>query len=62
MAPTNATHAFVLKLAFLSPDLTRKILDGTQPFGMTLHRLLWKIDLPVSWTAQSVMDRADAVP
>ncbi len=44
--------AFVLRLAFLSPEWTRRILAGTQPYGLTLHQLLWKVDLPVSWRAQ----------
>ncbi len=44
--------AFVLRLAFLSPELTDNILAGTQPYGLTLHQLLWKVDLPVSWRAQ----------
>lgn len=52
--------AFVLRLAFLSPELTERILAGTQPFGLTLHRLLWKIDLPISWEDQRKM--ADAIP
>jgi DNA invertase Pin-like site-specific DNA recombinase len=47
--------AFVLRLAFLSPDLTNSILQGTQPYGLTLHRLLWKVDLPICWRAQQRM-------
>jgi hypothetical protein len=40
-----------LKLAFLSPDLTRNILEGRQPSGLTLTRLL-DADLPLAWGDQ----------
>ncbi len=43
-----------LALAFLSPDLTRAILAGTQPPGLRLGRLL-DTDLPLSWPAQNAM-------
>lgn len=32
--------AWVMRLAFMGCDLTRRILDGTQPAELTLHRLL----------------------
>ncbi len=44
--------ARVLRLAFLSPDLTRRILAGTQPPEVMLHRLLKDRDLPMRWTEQ----------
>ncbi len=37
--------AHVIQLAF--------ILAGTQPFDLTLHALLWKIDLPIAWSTQA---------
>ncbi|UOK71862.1 recombinase family protein [Ancylobacter polymorphus] len=52
--------AFVLRLAFLSPELTRRIFAGTQPYGLTLHQLLWKVDLPVSWSAQQKLAAASS--
>jgi len=32
--------ADVIQLAFLAPDVTARILAGTQPFDLTLHALL----------------------
>ena len=40
------------ELAFLSPDLTSLILDGTQPEEMTLHRSLKGEDFPIDWHQQ----------
>ncbi len=45
--------ADVIQLAFLAPDVTARILAGTQPFDLTLHALLWKIDLPIAWSTQA---------
>lgn len=39
-----------LRLAFLAPDITEAILDGEQPLGLTLTKILPK--LPLSWVEQ----------
>ncbi len=52
-AGSERTHVGrTLKLAFLSPDLTKLILKGRQPSGLSLARLL-DADLPLSWRDQS---------
>jgi site-specific DNA recombinase len=38
-------------LAFLAPDIQRSILEGVQPSGLTLSRLL-DADLPLAWDKQ----------
>jgi hypothetical protein len=43
-----------LSLAFLSPELTRTILDGKQPAGVRLAHLL-KAHIPLSWRDQRAM-------
>lgn len=56
LAEAYDTHeryvGFVLRLAFLSPELTKQILAGTQPLDLTLHHLLKKADIPGSWHGQ----------
>ncbi|WP_324751003.1 recombinase family protein [Sphingomonas sp. LY54] len=39
------------KLALLAPDIQRSILEGLQPSGLTLGRLL-DVDLPLRWDEQ----------
>ena len=39
-APANTHARKRVRLAFLSPDLQAAILDGRQPAGLTLDRLL----------------------
>lgn len=41
-------------LAFLAPRIQQAILDGTNPEGLTLERLL-AADLPMDWTVQERM-------
>jgi hypothetical protein len=41
----------VIRLAFRSPALTADILNGEQPAGMTLSRLLRKA-MPLDWRDQ----------
>jgi DNA invertase Pin-like site-specific DNA recombinase len=41
-----------VRLAFLSPKLVGRILDGLQPAGLSLKTLTREIDLPLDWTAQ----------
>ena len=51
-AGSERTHVGrVLKLAFLSPELTRSILEGRQPSGLRLAQLL-DADLPLAWHHQ----------
>jgi DNA invertase Pin-like site-specific DNA recombinase len=42
------------RLAFLAPDIQQAIIDGQQPVGVTLERLM-RIDLPMSWADQRRM-------
>jgi hypothetical protein len=39
-------------LAFLAPDITEAILEGTQPIELSLDRLLSAMPLPLDWDAQ----------
>jgi hypothetical protein len=40
----------ILRSAFLAPDIVEAILEGRQPAGMTLDRML--DDLPLDWDKQ----------
>jgi hypothetical protein len=40
-----------LRVAFLAPDLKRAILDGSQPDGLTLQRVLTQA-MPFDWRRQ----------
>jgi hypothetical protein len=40
----------ILGLSLLSPDLVRAILDGTDPDGLSLNRLI--VGVPASWEEQ----------
>jgi hypothetical protein len=42
----------IIPLAFLAPDITEAILEGTQPIDLTLDRLLAAMPLPLVWDAQ----------
>jgi AraC-like DNA-binding protein len=42
----------LIRLAFLSPDITDAILDGRQPLGLTAARLMQVSRLPLEWRAQ----------
>ena len=39
-------------LAFLAPDLAQRIVEGTQPMGLGVGRLLSMAPLPTSWDEQ----------
>jgi hypothetical protein len=41
-----------IRLAFLSPTLVRRILDGLQPTGLTVKALTREINLPLDWADQ----------
>jgi hypothetical protein len=46
---TNERYAaFMMRLAFLSPELTAAIINRIQPTGLALHRLLRSIKFPAS--------------
>lgn len=49
--------AWVIRLAFLSPDLTRAIVAGTQPTSITLHGQLTAVEFPVVWRDQGSWQR-----
>ena len=42
----------VLRLAYLAPDITRDILEGRQPPGLTAVKLTEDADLPIAWPEQ----------
>ena len=42
----------VLRLAYLAPDITRAILEGRQPQGLTAARLTDDSYLPLAWPQQ----------
>jgi len=42
----------ILPLAFLAPDITKAIADGTAPIELTAERLTRAKNLPIDWTAQ----------
>ncbi len=44
----------LIRLAFLSPEITEAILDGRQPLGLTAAKLMQVSRLPLEWRAQTV--------
>ncbi len=42
----------LIRLAFLSPEITGAILDGRQPLGLTATKLMQVSRLPLEWQAQ----------
>ncbi len=42
----------LIRLAFLSPEITGAILDGRQPLGLTATKLMQVSRLPLEWRAQ----------
>ncbi len=42
----------LIRLAFLSPEITDAILDGRQPLGLTASKLMRVSRLPLDWQAQ----------
>ena len=51
-APTNPYERRLCRLAFLAPDLQRSIMEGCQPPGINLERLIHH-PIPLSWCSQS---------
>jgi site-specific DNA recombinase len=44
--------ALLLRLTFLAPDITRTILEGRQPGGLTAQQLVTYSGLPLGWPEQ----------
>lgn len=53
-APANAYQRRICRLAFLAPDIQRLILDGRQPPGLNLERMVHGA-IPTSWAEQRRM-------
>ncbi len=53
-APASPHQRRLIRLAFLSPDIQQSILDGRQPQGLTLARLI-EVEIPLCWDAQERM-------
>lgn len=51
VAPASTHRRRLARLAFLAPELQRAILDGRQPPGLTLKRLM-QSPMPASWAEQ----------
>lgn len=52
-APDTSHRRRLARLAFLAPQIQAAILDGRQPAGLTLARLL-KDPIPLDWSSQAV--------
>ena len=50
LSPTQVSR--VMYLAFLAPDIVRKILDGKHPPSLTSDKLMHSLPLPVDWHEQ----------
>ena len=50
-APSSPYDNRIQRLAFLAPDIQRAIVEGAQPPGLNLERLI-KCQLPMSWQEQ----------
>lgn len=53
----SAYAARLIRAAFLAPDLKRAILDGEQPFGLTLQTMMTR-DVPLDWDDQRRLYRS----
>jgi hypothetical protein len=54
---TLAQVGVPMRVAFLAPDLKRAILDGIQPGGLSLQKLLTH-DMPLAWQLQRELYRS----
>jgi hypothetical protein len=48
----NSYFTRLIRLTFLAPDITKAILDGRQPPGLTATRLMRDTRFPLDWKAQ----------
>jgi len=46
--------ARLMRVNFLAPDIVVAILNGRQPVGLTVRRLMADTRLPLEWSAQRV--------
>ena len=42
----------MLRVSFLAPDITRAILQGRQPLGLTASKLIADFRAPIDWQEQ----------
>ena len=49
---TGSYFTRVVRLTYLAPDITRAILEGRQPRGLTAQKLLGHSRLPLAWSEQ----------
>lgn len=47
--------ARLARFAFLAPEITTAIFEGSQPAGLSVRKLLSTSDLPMDWTQQKHM-------
>jgi hypothetical protein len=45
----------LVRLSYLAPDITRAILEGRQPRGLTADKLLVQSRLPLAWHDQRTL-------
>ena len=45
----------LVRLSYLAPDITRAILEGRQPRGLTADKLLVQSRLPLAWHDQRIV-------
>ena len=55
LGTTTSEVSRILPLAFLSPQITRQILEGSQPNNLTARRLSRMTDIPHSWKEQDIL-------
>jgi hypothetical protein len=48
----NSYFTRIVRLSFLAPDITKAILDGRQPPGLTASRLMRDTRFPLDWKEQ----------
>ncbi len=49
----------MLRVSFLAPGITRAILQGRQPLGLTASKLIADIRAPIDWQEQRTRLRFD---
>lgn len=42
----------IIHLAFLAPEITEAIIEGSQPADLSVHKLIKTIELPIHWQQQ----------